>query len=499
MKTINISSILPKGWAITKIREVCGLINGRAFKPVDWSNEGVRIQNLNNKDANFNYCNFSVKDEYIINNGQLLFAWSGTPGTSFGAHIWNRGGAILNQHIYRVEINEEFINKIFFKLLLNYNVSDYILKAHGTAGLAHITKKIFEDSLLSLPPYNEQIRIVSKIEELFTKLDAGVEALQKVKKQLKQYRQAVLKHAFEGKLTEEWRKEQLKDPNSPLNKEPASVLLERIKEERKNQAKGKYKELPPIDTKGLPELPEGWVWVYLDNISSKITDGTHHTPKYTETGIHFISVKDIYNRNIHFENCKFISKKEHITLTKRCNPKYNDILITKSGTIGRTAIVKSNREFSLFVSVALIKPYNKYISSEFLAYALDHYINSIDIKQSVKGGLIKNLHIEDLKIIPMRLLHIKEQQKFGNIIDELFEISNKLEFTTELNIEKIYSLKNAILKNAFMGKLVPQDPNDEPAEKLLERLKAEKAKLESIQKSQRKNRIRKNLKQLEIK
>src|SRR5690242_19196182 len=99
---------IPKGWISTKIGNIVRLINGRAFKPIEWSKQGlpiIRIQNLNNDKAEFNFCNFRVEDKYLIDNGTLLFAWSGTPGTSFGAHIWNKGKAILNQHIFKVEIN----------------------------------------------------------------------------------------------------------------------------------------------------------------------------------------------------------------------------------------------------------------------------------------------------------------------------------------------------------------------------------------------------------
>jgi len=105
---------LPRGWAYAKIGEICNLVNGRAFKAEDWSSCGlpiIRIQNLNNHYAEFNYCSFDVEDKYYVDDGQLLFAWSGTPGTSFGAHIWNRGKGILNQHIFKVNINEKYLNK----------------------------------------------------------------------------------------------------------------------------------------------------------------------------------------------------------------------------------------------------------------------------------------------------------------------------------------------------------------------------------------------------
>ena len=317
-------SILPIGWASAKIADICDLINGRAFKPTEWSQNGlpiIRIQNLNNPNAKFNYCNFIVDEKFLVQKGHLLFAWSGTPGTSFGAHIWKGGKALLNQHIFKVLINENDVNKLFLMYTLNHKVTEYIAKAHGTAGLAHITKKKFEESYIPFPPLPEQHRIVDKIEELFTKLDAGVEALKKIKEQLKRYRQAVLKYAFEGKLTEEWREQHKGEL------EPASVLLERIKVERKKNLGKKYKELPPVDTSDLPKLPDGWVWTKMQEISVKITDGTHHTPTYTNEGVSFISVKDIKNGIISFENCKFISEDEHNVLIQRCNPEYGDVLM----------------------------------------------------------------------------------------------------------------------------------------------------------------------------
>lgn len=135
---------LPRGWVWTKVGKICDLINGHAFKPNEWSSQGlpiIRIQNLNNLNKDFNYCDFEVEEKYFVNNGQLLFAWSGTPGTSFGAHIWNRGKAVLNQHIFKIEINESCINKIFFMHMINRNIGEYIRKAHGTAGL-RISPKI---------------------------------------------------------------------------------------------------------------------------------------------------------------------------------------------------------------------------------------------------------------------------------------------------------------------------------------------------------------------
>ncbi len=216
-------------WVWRKIGDICILVNGRAFKPSDWSTLGlpiIRIQNLNNINSKYNYCNFKVEDKYYIDNDDLLFGWSGTPGTSFGAHIWKGGKAILNQHIFKVIINNKYIEKRFFYHLLNYNVKEYIKKAHGTAGLAHITKGKFENSIVQLPPLEEQNIIVERIEKLFSLADYIEETVDSKLEQSKPLRQSILKKAFEGKLVPQ-------DPND----EPAEILLEKIKKQKLNKEK----------------------------------------------------------------------------------------------------------------------------------------------------------------------------------------------------------------------------------------------------------------------
>jgi type I restriction enzyme, S subunit len=216
-------------WAEPSIGELCDLLNGRAFKPTEWSRTGlpiIRIQNLNNSNAAFNFYDGVISDRVAIKSGDLLFAWSGTPGTSFGAHIWKGAAACLNQHIFKVVFNEDLLDKEYFRLAINQQLNHLIEKAHGGVGLRHVTKSKFEETKIPLAPLNEQQRIVSKIEELFSELDAGIASLKTARAQLKIYRQALLKHAFEGKLTESWRKthaDQL---------EPADQLLTRIAKER---------------------------------------------------------------------------------------------------------------------------------------------------------------------------------------------------------------------------------------------------------------------------
>jgi restriction endonuclease S subunit len=177
---INAPFEIPPTWRWKRIGDQLELLNGIAFKPTDWIQSGipiVRIQNLNNLTAPFNYCDPSkARSRSLINNGSFLISWSGTPGTSFGAFIWNRGEAVLNQHIFRCDFKTEEYDVEFLRLAINGQLDEMIAKAHGGAGLQHITKGKLEDLLITLPPIAEQRRIVAKVDELMelcNKLEAA--------------------------------------------------------------------------------------------------------------------------------------------------------------------------------------------------------------------------------------------------------------------------------------------------------------------------------------
>lgn len=368
-------------------------------------------------------------------------------------------------------------------------------RATGTT-FKEISGTAFGKLPFPLPPTNEQKRIVAKIEELFSELDKGIENLKTVREQLKVYRQAILKHALEGKLTADWRR---KNKNCL---EPIEQLLVRISEARSEyyqsclqeymtelnvwkkgiKKKGKApnaprKEpnlLPDADEfKGLPSLPQEWQWVLLAQVSHHIVDGTHKTPKYVDKGVPFISAKDINDFKISFEGIRHISQDEHNELIKRCAPHKGCVLITKSGTIGRVAVVKTDIEFSLFESVANV-PIISPISPDFVAYASYFSAAGAFGAANQKGVAVRHLHLEDLRRIPIPLPPLQEQEEIVKRLTEAMSAIENLENEIESNLQKSEALRQSILKKAFSGKLVAQDPNDEPASVLLERIRSEK-------------------------
>ncbi|MBA7611752.1 Type-1 restriction enzyme EcoKI specificity protein [subsurface metagenome] len=328
---------------------------------------------------------------------------------------------------------------------------------------------------IALPPLLEQRRIVAKIEELFTRLDAGVDALNKIKLQLKQYRQAVLKHAFEGKLTEEWREAY------KAEMKPVPVLLERIKEERKKNVKGKLKELPRMDTSGLPELPEGWVWTRLGDIAQVITGNTPSKKDPENYG------KDIpFAKPPELNDCVITSSEDNLSqkgaAIARVLPP-DAVLVSCIGILGKTGINKVTVAFNQQINAAVfyegvLPKYGFYYSQ-----TLRNWLYGV-----ASATTLPIVNKSRFELAPVPLAPLPEQHKIVEEIDRCFSVADAIEKDVGQSIKQGDRLRQAILKRAFVGKVVPQDPNDEPAEKLLERVMAEKAKSEVEKKARGRGR-----------
>lgn len=184
-------------WREVKLGQVCNLVNGMAFKPSEWANSGIpiiRIQNLNGS-SEFNLFDGEVQSRYLVNHGDLLFAWSGSKGTSFGAFRWFKEQAVLNQHIFNV-LPKNGLERDFAFQLLSYLTIGIERKAHGSAGLVHVTKKQLEDEKMNIPNSKEEQTAIARVLQC---ADDEIQLLKNKLDQLKEQKKGLMQVLLTGK------------------------------------------------------------------------------------------------------------------------------------------------------------------------------------------------------------------------------------------------------------------------------------------------------------
>ena len=223
------------------------------------------------------------------------------------------------------------------------------------------------------------------------------------------------------------------------------------------------------------------MWVTLGSILNKLTDGTHKTPKYTSTGVRFVSVKDMSNGFLSLENTKFISEEEHKELYARCNPEKGDLILSKVGTTGVPAIVDTAEPFSLFVSVALLKFDCKCIDVEFLYYMLMSPLVQAQATENTRGVGNKNWVLDAIASTMVVLPPLSEQKRIVQKIKELLPYVDRYATAYEklerFNAKFPEDMKKSILQYAIQGKLVKQRAEEGTGEELYQQIQAYKQKL----------------------
>ncbi len=421
---------LPQGWEWVRLGEIIDVRDGTHDTP-KYISTGIPLvtsKNLKDGEIDFKSTRFiSMEDAEKINqrsaveDGDILFAMIGSIGNPIIVKK-TREFAIKNMALFK-SINFNCTNMFY---ILNFLMLEQgVMKEKASGGVqSFVSLSFLRNYAIPLPPLSEQKRIVEKLEQIMPLIDE----YEKLEKELTlldgnlkdKLKNSLLQEAIRGKLV-----------SQDQNDEPASVLIEKIKAEKEKLVEEKKikkeKPLAPItDEEKSFEIPIGWEWIRFGELMLKVTDGAHTTPKYVASGVPFLSVKDMSSGKLDFSDTKFISEEEHKELFKRCNPELGDVLVTKIGTTGIPVIVDTDTEFSLFVSVALLKFNQDLLYNKFLV----HLINTPLVKQlskdNTRGVGNKNLVLKGLKNFPIPLPPLEEQKRIVEKLDELMVLCDKL-------------------------------------------------------------------------
>ncbi|MGE9945154.1 restriction endonuclease subunit S [Phascolarctobacterium succinatutens] len=372
---------------MAKLGDIATYINGYAFKPSDWSTEGlpiIRIQDLTGSSYKTNKYNGDYDKKYEVNNGDILISWS----ASLGVFVWKNDKAVLNQHIFKVIFNKKVVDKDFFV----YQVENILRKAqnsvHG-ATMKHLTKPVFDSLDFYLPLIEEQKRIAKQLKLINLLIDHRNDQIKKLD----------------------------------------LLVKSRFVEMFGSMYEPKYK----LRT--------------LNDVCEYIKDGTHQTPTYTDDKIHgykFLSSKDVTSGKIDWSKIKYIPKELHDELYAKIAPRRGDILLAKNGTTGVAALVECNEVFDIYVSLAILR-LKEHNNPKYILEAINSQGTKEQFNKSLKGIGVPNLHLGEIKKAKIIIPPIELQNQFADFVAQV----DKSKLAIQQSLYELETLKKSLMQQYF--------------------------------------------------
>ncbi|EHP1643613.1 restriction endonuclease subunit S, partial [Salmonella enterica subsp. enterica serovar Kentucky] len=327
---------------------------------------------------------------------------------------------------------------------------------------------------LRLAPLAEQKIIAEKLDTLLAQIDSTKARLEQIPQILKRFRQAVLAAAVSGNLTAEWRM----NNNSNIVEEEIEKVKNKLiakKIIKKDLIYSKLDRKYPI--------PSDWLYVKLQSIATKITDGEHKTPKREPAGQLLISARNIQDGYLKLSDVDYVGDAEFQKLRNRCDPDSGDVLISCSGSIGRVCLVDENSKYVMVRSVALIKLMQDFVINKYMMYLLQSPLLQKEIEENSKSTAQANLFLGPIKNLGIPLPPVPEQAEIVRRVEQLFAYADTIEKQVNSALTRVNSLTQSILAKAFRGELTAQWRTENPslisgensAAALLEKIKAERA------------------------
>lgn len=405
---------IPESWIWMKLGDMCQLL------------DGVKRRGEKHPYLEAKYLRGKV-DATILNEGKfvekgtrLILVDGENSGEVFNSTQDGYMGSTFKVLFFPKVLSEEYV--LYFLL---FKRTAFRNNKTGAA-IPHLNKELFFNMPFPIPPLAEQERIVAKIEELMPLVEEYGKAEEQLTKLNAEFpdklRKSILQQAVQGKLTE-------RDPAD----EPASELIKRIKTEKEALIKSgkikKEKPLPEITEDEKPfDIPDTWEWVRLSDICN-ISDGTHQTPTYVEHGIPFISAQNVKPYRFLPENHRDVSYEDYLEYNKNISPEKGDILMARVGAgIGEAAIIDQDFEFSIYVSLTLIKCYSKEFDMMYLLHVLNSPIGRklAEKKTLGKGASQGNLNLIFIREFVLPIPPLAEQKRIVKRVEELLALCDEL-------------------------------------------------------------------------
>lgn len=482
---------LPGGWVWVTLGEICTPPQYGYTTKATGDKHGpqfLRITDLNKGGVNWDtvpYCDTPPADpeKFRLKDGDLVVARSGSVGKAY--HVVEPPDAVFASYLIRfrtIEASSEYLGYFLQSPIYWEQIED---SSTGTAMFNVNAQKI---AALELPlaPLPEQLRIAEKIEALFEQSRTAREALDAIPALLRQFRQAVLAAAFRGELS-------TRDPDD----EPASALLERILDERRRRweedlrAKGKdprrytYPEPASPDTSNLPALPEGWCWATVEQLGAIDEQAVLTGPfgsnlgrdDFVDTGVPVLTIGCLTEQGIVLDKAFYVSEEKAVELA-RYRVQQSDILFSRMASVGRADMVSADIEGSIInYHLMRLRLHRSAIDPKFFVFYVRGSTNVTDYLHEINHGITRDgINTQQLLRLPVALAPKAEQREIVSRVQSLFTQADIVEVAAEIARRRLDRLDQSILARAFRGELVPQDPNDEPAWVLLERIRAERAR-----------------------
>jgi type I restriction enzyme S subunit len=494
---------LPQGWAWTAVGSIAETSSGgtpRRDQPRYFGGSVPWVKSGELGDGYVYEAQERITEDGLRSSSARLFPKGTLCIALYGATVGKLGilgiDAATNQAVCGIALHPGVDVRFMFRAL-EWKRRSLIELGKGGAQ-SNISQEIVRKTLLPLPPTAEQLRIVAEVDKQFTRLDAAVEALKRVRAKLKRYRASLLTAACEGRLVPT---EADLARAEGRDYEPADVLLQRILKKRRaeweadqlarlkaqrrprkdDKWKEKYRDPPAADSRALPDLPEGWVWARWEQAGLSQNGQSFPSKEYQATGIRLLRPGNLHpSGRVSWtpENTRRLPEK-WATDVPRFIVRARELVINLTAQslrdefLGRVCITQTDERCLLNQRIARLTPIEvapEYLLWMFKSEVFRRFVNGLNT-----GSLIQHMFTSQLADFCLPLPPLAEQGRIVAEVERRLSLVGDIEWLVEANLKRAERLRQSILKFAFEGKLVPQDPNDEPASVLLERIRAERA------------------------